>query len=64
MKEDGFVTTRARVLASRLIEKIDNNESYARQIGLSYAVSTAGINSNKFVPKNEKKVNTGGKPHA
>ena len=38
------MTTRERVLASRLIKKIDNNKNYARQIGLSYAVSTAGAN--------------------
>ena len=55
MKGDGFVTTRARVLASRLIEKIDNNEGYARQIGLSYAVLSVGTNNKKSVQKKEKK---------
>ena len=50
------MTARERVLASRLIQKIDNNESYARQIGLSYTVSTAGTKKNNSmpVPKKEK----------
>ena len=30
------MTVRERVLASRLIEKINDNPKYARQIGLSY----------------------------
>ena len=52
------MTARERVLASRLIQKIDNNEQYARQIGLSCAVSSVGINNNnnkKSVQKQEKK---------
>ena len=51
------MTTRERVLASRLIQKIGNNEQYARQIGLSCAVSSVGINNNneKSVQKKEKK---------
>jgi len=32
------MTVRERVLASRLIEKIENNSDYAKQIGLSYMV--------------------------
>ena len=36
------MTARERVLASRLIQKIDNNNYYARQIGLYYTVATAG----------------------
>lgn len=44
------MTVRERVLASRLIQKIDNNEQYARKIGLSCTVSSVGINnSNKEV---------------
>ena len=35
------MTVRERVLTSRLIQKIDNNESYARRIGLNYVVSIA-----------------------
>ena len=51
------MTARERVLASRLILKIDNNEQYARQIGLSCAVSSVGINNRnkKSVQKKEKK---------
>ncbi|MBC8574536.1 hypothetical protein [Jingyaoa shaoxingensis] len=47
---------RERVLASRLIQKIDNNERYARQIGLSYAVLSVGTNKNntKIVEQKEK----------
>ena len=35
---------RERVLASRLIKKICNNESYAKQIGLSYNTLSVGTN--------------------
>lgn len=51
------MTVRERVLASRLIQKIDNNEQYARQIGLSCAVASVGINNSnkKSVQKKEKK---------
>ena len=34
------MTVRERVLAERLIQKIDNNDSYAKQIGLSYTVES------------------------
>lgn len=44
------MTVRERVLASRLIQKMDNNEQYARKIGLSCTVPSVGItNSNKEV---------------
>ena len=33
------MTVRERVLVSRLIEKIDNNPEYTRQIGLSYEMT-------------------------
>lgn len=33
------MTAYERVLASRLIEKIENNRDYAKQIGLSYTLS-------------------------
>lgn len=51
------MTARERVLASRLIQKIDNNERYARQIGLSCVVSSVGTNKNntKTVEEKEKK---------
>lgn len=51
------MTARERVLASRLIQKIDNNELYARQIGLGCAVSLVGANKNntKTVGQKEKK---------
>lgn len=48
---------RERVLASRLIQKIDNNESYSRQIGLSYAVSTAGAKNYNSKPIQKKEKN-------
>ena len=51
------MTARERVLASRLIQKIDNNENYARQIGLSYAVSTAGAKKNNSKPIQKKEKN-------
>ena len=51
------MTARERVLASRLIQKIDNNEQYARQIGLSCAVASVGINNSnkKSIQEKEKK---------
>lgn len=50
------MTVRERVLTSRLIQKIDNNNIYARQIGLSYAVPATGSpQSKKSVRKEEKK---------
>ena len=33
------MTVRERVLLSRLIEKIENNHEYARQLGLSYKMT-------------------------
>ena len=55
LRGDGFVTARERVLASRLVQKIDNNEHYARQIGLSCAVSSVGTNNKKSIQIKEKK---------
>jgi hypothetical protein len=50
------MTVRERVLASRLIQKIDDNESYARQIGLSYAGSPAGdYKANRTTDREEEK---------
>ena len=56
------MTVRERVLASRLIQKIDKNEIYARQIGLSYMVSMveANKNNNKSVQKKRRKLITRG----
>ena len=34
---------RERVLVSRLIQKIDKHEEYAKQIGLSYELTTMSI---------------------
>lgn len=36
------MTVRERVLASRLIEKTESHESYAKQIGLSGQIIAAG----------------------
>ena len=33
------MTVRERVLASRLIERIDRNDSFAKRVGLSYTVA-------------------------
>lgn len=41
-KGDEAVTARERVLTSQLIQKLDNNESYARKLGLSCAMLSAG----------------------
>ena len=49
------MTARERVLASRLIQKIDHNESYAKQIGLSYMIIQTSTTKNKSVQKKEKK---------
>lgn len=49
------MTARERVLASRLIQKIDNNELYARQIGLSCAVSLVGANKTIQRPLDKKR---------
>ena len=46
-----------RVLASRLIHKIDNNERYARQIGLSCAVLSVGTNKNNTKTVEQKENN-------
>ena len=51
------MTARERVLAIRLIQKIDNNEGYARQIGLSYTLSTAGTKKNNSMPVQKKEKN-------
>ena len=50
------MTVKERVLASRLIQKIQNNENYAKQIGLNYKVTTAGVDkeSRKSIRKKEK----------
>ena len=52
------MTVRERVIASRLIHKIDNNERYARQIGLSCAVSAVEINGTKKKPTQKEAQNT------
>lgn len=51
------MTTRERVLTSRLIQKIDTNKNYAKQIGLSYTltIDIAKKNNNTPVQKKEKK---------
>ena len=52
------MTAKERVLASRLIQKIDNNERYARQIGLGCTMSAVGIsNSNKKSVRKKEKEN-------
>ena len=45
------MTVKERVLISRLIEKIYNNERYAQSIGLSYSISTSKQIQNGFVDK-------------
>jgi len=52
-----IMTARERVLASRLIQKIDDNENYASQIGLSYEEIKAGDYKNNSKPnrKTQKK---------
>ena len=41
------MTVRERVLTSRLIQKIDTHDSYARQIGLSYKLATRETHKEK-----------------
>lgn len=41
------LTVRERVLASRLMLKIDNHEDYAKRIGLGYKVSMVKRDSNE-----------------
>lgn len=45
------LTVRERVIASRLIQKVENNDHYAKQIGLSYELrrvkTTESINYEK-----------------
>jgi len=50
------MTARERVLASRLIQKVDINESYARKIGLNCTMLTAESNKNdkKSIQKTER----------
>ena len=43
------MTVRERVLTSRLIQKIDHNENYARQIGLGYKMTMAGTTQTTVV---------------
>ena len=45
------MTVRERIIASRLIQKIDNQASYANQIGLSY--SLLATNESKEKPKTQ-----------
>lgn len=40
------MTPRERVIASRLVQKIDAHEEYAKRIGLSYKLSMATVNKN------------------
>ena len=51
------MTARERVLASRLTQKIDNNERYSRPLGLSYTVSMAGAKKNNIKPVQKKEKN-------
>lgn len=46
------MTARERVLISRLVEKLDNNKNYARQIGLSYAMATVDSHA-RYKPMQE-----------
>lgn len=48
------MTVRERVLMSKLIQKIENNESYAKQIGLSYSVDACGEQKNSCEQIQEK----------
>lgn len=51
------MTTTERIHASRLIEKIDKNRSYAKKIGLSYTESAGTFmkQKRKSTIKNTKK---------
>lgn len=51
------MTVRERVLASRLIQKIDRQNGYAKQIGLRYEITTAEANRgcSKSIQKKEKR---------
>lgn len=51
------MTVRERVLTDRLIQKIDKNECYARQIGLSYAVTATGACKKPNAQTNKQKTN-------
>lgn len=48
------MTVRERVIASRLIMKIDAQGSYAEQIGLSYGAKTAEKTVKESYKKEEK----------
>lgn len=50
------MTARERVLACRLIQKIDNNESFAKQIDLSYTLSAAGAKKSNIKPVQKKQL--------
>ena len=43
------MTVRERVLASRLIQKIDSQKDYAKQIGLDYTLTTDGAGKTTIV---------------
>ena len=49
------MTVRERLLASRLVQKIDNNREYANQIGLSYTAVMIGNNKKPVLKKEVKK---------
>ena len=51
------MTVKERVLISRLIQKIESSDGYARQIGLGYAMMTEGCqrSDSKRCQKKEKK---------
>lgn len=41
------MTVKERVLASRLVQKIESNSAYAKQIGLSCSMTATGKQNNE-----------------
>lgn len=52
------MTVRERILAKRLIQKIEHNKSYANQIGLSYVLSAVDTYKKNEEAGNRKKRTT------
>ena len=43
------MTVRERVLSSRLIQKIDNQRDYAKNIGISYTIVPVQVSNEKII---------------
>lgn len=52
------MTAKERILASRLIQKLEDKEVYAKQIGLSYVMSIHGVDKGDREVARESRMDT------